>query len=76
MERPAQRLTAVLGVTRAMLATLDPTEAVTVLVAEFGWDAAFQSLAMLRGDTAATAFGIAWERLVLLPFERELDLRP
>lgn len=76
MESPGQRLTAVLGVTRAMLATLAPNEAVSVLVAEFGWDVAFQSLAMLRGHDAVTAFGIAWERLLLLPFERELDLRP
>lgn len=73
MERPAPRLTAVLGVTRAMIATLGAEDAVTVLVAEFGWDATFQALAMLRGEEARTAFGVCWEQLILAPFQRELD---
>lgn len=75
MERPAPRLTAVLGVTRAMIATLGPQEAITVLTAEFGWDATFQALAMLRGPEAEAAFGYCWEQLVIGPIGRELEVR-
>lgn len=75
MERPAPRITAVLGVTRAMISTLGAEDAVTVLVAEFGWDATFQALAMLRGDEARHAFGVCWEQLILAPFQRELETR-
>ena len=72
MERPAPRLTAVLGVTRAMLSTLGPEESVSVLITEFGWDATFQALALLRGDDAQAAFGLAWQHLLLEPFQYEL----
>ena len=72
--RQQPRLTAVLGVTRAMLSTLGPEEAVEVLLAEFGWDATFQALALLRGPDAEVAFGLVWQQLLLGPFQREFDL--
>ena len=75
MERRAPRLTAVLGVTRAMLATLGPEESVAVLISEFGWDATFQALALLRGPEAEHAFGLAWQHLLLEPFHQELGRR-
>lgn len=59
------RLTTVMGVSRALLATVGPTDAARVLVDEFGWDAAFQGLALLRGDAASEAFGAVWSSLVL-----------
>lgn len=66
------RLTSVMAVGRALLSTLDAREAVGVLVAEFGWDLTFQALALLGGDDAAAAFGLAWELLVMAPVEAEL----
>ncbi|MEX1162484.1 MAG: hypothetical protein WEB03_02780 [Nitriliruptor sp.] len=59
------RLTTVMGVARAVLATVTPADAARVLVDEFGWDAAFQALAVLRGDDANEAFGATWSALVL-----------
>lgn len=75
MNRPAPRLTAVLGVTRAMIATLGPQDAVTVLLAEFGWDATFQALSMLRGEEASEAFGLVWQQLLFEQIQGDLDLR-
>lgn len=72
MERPIPRLTSIMGVARAMMATLGPAQAVEVLVIEFGWDATFQALALLRGEDAAVAFGAAWEHLLTDPIERQL----
>lgn len=59
------RLTTVMGVSRALLATVGPEDAAGVLVDEFGWDAAFQGLALLRGEAASEAFGAVWSALVL-----------
>lgn len=70
--RPTPRLTAVLGVTRAMLTTLGPEAAVGVLISEFGWDTTFQALALIRSADATRAFGLTWEMLLLAPLEREL----
>lgn len=72
MDRPAPRLTSVMGVARALLATLDTRESVAVLMAEFGWDATFQALALLRGDGAEEAFAVAWEQLLTQPMEQQL----
>lgn len=70
------RLTSVMGVARALLATIDERESVEVLVAEFGWDVAFQALALLRGESASRAFGYAWEHLATEHLARELrDVR-
>lgn len=66
------RLTSVMGVARALLATVDEQETVDVLVAEFGWDVAFQALALLRGEEAGRAFGLAWQHLVLDGLDVEL----
>jgi hypothetical protein len=66
------RLTSVMGVARALLATVDEQESVEVLIAEFGWDVAFQALSLLRGDAAARAFGLAWEHLVTSGVSQEL----
>ena len=59
------RLTTVMGVARAVLATVGPVDGARVLADEFGWDATFQALAVLRDDTARAAFGHAWCALVL-----------
>lgn len=66
------RLTSVMGVARALLATVDEPETVEVLIAEFGWDVTFQALALLRGEAASRAFGLAWEHLVIDDVDREL----
>lgn len=67
MDRSAPRITSVMGVARALLATVSTYESVDVLIAEFGWDMTFQALALLRGDGADEAFGLAWERLLTDP---------
>lgn len=73
MDDPTPRLTSVMGVARALLATVDVREAVAILVVEFGWDVSFQALALLRGARACEAFGAAWELLVTEPVAREID---
>lgn len=67
------RLTSVMGVARALLVTVEERETVDVLVAEFGWDVTFQALALLRGDEAGRAFGMAWEHLVVESLEGALS---
>lgn len=62
---PEPRLTTVMGVARAVIATIGPTDAARVLVDEFGWDATFQALALLRGPDASETFGAVWTTLVL-----------
>jgi hypothetical protein len=59
------RLTTVMGVARAVIATVGPRDAARVLIDEFGWDVTFQALALLRGDDAAATFGATWSTLVL-----------
>lgn len=66
------RLTTVMGVGRALLATAGTSTSVDVLVDQFGWDATFQALALLRGTDAATAFGETWELLLVDEVGREL----
>jgi uncharacterized membrane protein YqgA involved in biofilm formation len=66
------RITSVMGVARALLATVDEHETVEVMTAEFGWDVSFQALALLRGEDAARAFGLVWERLVTQDLVRDL----
>lgn len=58
------RLTSVMGVARALLATFDPHEAVEVLIIEFGWDVTFQALLLLRGEQAEHALLLSMERLL------------
>jgi hypothetical protein len=64
VNQPA-RLTTVMGVARAVLATVSPRDAARVLRDEFGWDASFHALALLSGEDALTAFGETWSALVL-----------
>jgi hypothetical protein len=59
------RLTTVMGVARAVIATVGPADAAQVLIDEFGWDVTFQALALLRGAEAESAFGAVWSTLVL-----------
>lgn len=66
------RLTSVMGVARALLATVPTEDAVEILVGEFGWDPAFQACALLRGDDAADAFAQCWQLLVTEPIATEL----
>jgi hypothetical protein len=70
-DRP--RIAAVVGIARALLETLEIEDAVDVLVAEFGWDLAFQALALLHGPVASDAFGAAWEMLILGPVREDID---
>lgn len=67
------RLTTVMGVARAVMATVGPRVAARVLVDEFGWDATLHALALLRGDDAAAAFGAVWESLLTTPVADELE---
>lgn len=69
------RITSVMGVTRALLATVGVDEAVHVLTAEFGWDATFQALSLMRGEDAEQAFALTWQQLLTDPFERDLRYR-
>ena len=66
------RLTSVMGVARALLATISTADAVEILVGEFGWDATFQACALLRGPDAEDAFALCWQRLVTEPIAVEL----
>lgn len=70
------RLTSVMGVARALLATVSTADAVEILVGEFGWDASFQACALLRGDDAADAFAVCWQQLVTDPIATELRTVP
>lgn len=70
------RLTSVMGVARALLATVSTEDAVDILVGEFGWDATFQACALLRGDRATDAFAICWQQLVTEPIALELRHGP
>lgn len=72
MERPAVRLTSVMGVARALLLTVGPRETSEILITEFGWDQTFQALAMLRGDEANAAFSVTWEHLLLATLDEQL----
>ncbi len=67
------RLTSVMGVARALLATFDPHEAVEVLIIEFGWDVSFQALLLLRGEEAERALLQTLELLVTDPFTEDLS---
>lgn len=67
------RLTSVMGVARALLATFDAHEAVEVLVLEFGWDVSFQALLLLRGDDAEQALLLTAERLLTDDLVSEID---
>ncbi|MTV25436.1 hypothetical protein FTX61_08450 [Nitriliruptoraceae bacterium ZYF776] len=65
----APRLTTVLSVSRAVLATVGPKVATPALIDEFGWDVTFQAIALLRGDDAREAFGAVWEQLLTAELE-------
>ena len=58
------RITSVMGVARALLATFSPDEAVEVLEIEFGWDVTFQALLLMRGEAAEEALLRTLEMLV------------
>jgi hypothetical protein len=76
MQQRPLRLTSVMGVARALLATISTEDAVEILVGEFGWDATFQACSLLRGDDAADAFAVCWLRLVTDPIASELRTAP
>lgn len=66
------RLTTVMGVARAVLATHGAALGVSALIEAYGWDRTFSALALLRGEAAQVAFGACWERLLLSPVTGEL----
>ena len=70
------RLTSVMGVARALLATISIEDAVDILIGEFGWDATFQACSLLRGEDAADAFAACWVRLLTEPIASELRHGP
>jgi hypothetical protein len=71
------RLTTVMGVARAVLATVGAQAGVRALLDEYGWDRTFQALALLRGPEANLAFGLAWQALLVAAVhdEREEHVR-
>lgn len=71
MQRPL-RLTSVMGVARALLATISVEDAVDVLISEFGWDATFQACSLLRGPDADDAFAVCWLHVLTDPIASEL----
>lgn len=73
MDPVRPRVTSVMGVARALLATIDLEDAVDVLVSEFGWDVTFQALSRLRGRDAERAFAVVWEQLLTGPIRRSFD---
>lgn len=73
MDHRIPRLTSVMGVARALISTVGAEDAVEVLVLEFGWDIAFQALALLQGDDASEAFALAWTYLLTDPLQSELN---
>lgn len=75
MERPL-RLTSVMGVARALLSTIDISDSVEILIAEFGWDATFQALSLLPGQDAEEAFAQCWGWLLTEPLQRSLRRDP
>jgi hypothetical protein len=67
------RQSALVGLTRALVATLGAQQAVPVLITEFGWDVTFQTLAALEGDDGDAAFAAAWEHVLTGAIALELD---
>lgn len=58
---PAPRLTSITGVARALIATVGVDDAVAILIAQFGWDVAFQALAAVETPEASVALWRAVE---------------
>lgn len=56
-----RRTTELMARAAALLHRHPPSVAAHLLIAETSWDAAFQTLALLRGDAASAAFGAAWQ---------------
>lgn len=56
-----RRTTTLMARAAALLHQRPPSVAAHLLIAEVGWDAAFQTLALLRGEAASAAFGAAWQ---------------
>jgi hypothetical protein len=69
------RLTTVMGVARAVLATVGAQAGVRALLDEYGWDRTFQALALLRGQQANLAFGLAWQSLLVAAVRDEPEDR-
>ncbi|MGI9018553.1 MAG: hypothetical protein ACR2HR_15870 [Euzebya sp.] len=63
MDDRTPRLRSISGVARALIATVGVDEAVSILVAQFGWDTAFLALAHVTGDDGARALWLCLERL-------------
>jgi hypothetical protein len=61
----APRLSSITGVARALIATVGVEDAVGILIAQFGWDVAFQALAGVDGVDAAVALWRAVEALAV-----------
>jgi hypothetical protein len=62
---PSPRLKSITGVSRALIATVGVDEAVSILIAQFGWDIAFSALANLDSDEAAAGLWSCLERLLV-----------
>ena len=74
-QKPSEpiRLTSVMGVARALLATFEAHEAVEVLIIEFGWDVTFQALLLLRGEDAERALLLTMEQLLTEGLVDDID---
>ena len=58
------RLRSIVGVSRALIATVGVEEAVSILVSQFGWDTAFLAVAQLEGAEGGAALWRAVEVLL------------
>lgn len=61
--QPIPRLTSITGVSRALLTIVGVDEAMTLLIAQFGWDVAFNAVAHIEGTEGAAALWRAVEML-------------
>lgn len=75
MESQRPRMTAVIGLARALIETVGPREAAEILIAEFGWDLTFQSLALLPDGPGRAALGITWAQLLVDSLRDDLGVR-
>jgi hypothetical protein len=63
VEHKGPRLKSIVGVSRALIATVGVNDAVSILIAQFGWDVAFHALARLDSADAGAALWRAVEEL-------------
>lgn len=61
--QPIPRLTSITGVSRALLTIVGTEEAMDILIAQFGWDVAFNAVAHIQGPQGAAGL---WHAVAVL----------